>query len=104
MYWPSVQDDVSASASAVARGAAICVAPRLFGRPALLDMKDLRFDAPSGLLMQPISALLQPITDKLSRHVQNAAAIFNQSKLTSAVYDRKGMVEAEPHENSACTR
>ncbi|KAL8560702.1 hypothetical protein ACOMHN_064055 [Nucella lapillus] len=121
MYWPSVQDGVSSSvAASVAMGIAIYAAPRLYGRPALMDMKDLPRDynslsgsltQPLSALLQPItekfschvplSALLQPITDKLSRHVQTAAAAFSQSKPTSAAVNRRN---GEEHDNSACAR
>ncbi|XP_076459643.1 uncharacterized protein LOC143292875 isoform X2 [Babylonia areolata] len=101
MYWPSVQHEVS-STSPLAKGL-VYVAPRLFGRSVLLEMKDLRLDSTSGSLMQPLCALLQPVTDKLSRHVQTAAAAFSQSTQTSAVFRRAAKVDGK-HENSACTR
>ena len=61
------------------------ISPHLPYRPMSLELEDLQNESPSGSLMQPISAMIQPITDTLRRRLRTSTTPFYQSVLTSAL-------------------
>ena len=63
---------------------------RLLYRPMSLDLEDPQNECPSGSLMQPISAMIEPITDTLRRRLWTWTPPFDQSALTSAVRHAAG--------------
>ena len=63
---------------------------RLLYRPMSLDLEDPQNECPSGSLMQPFSAMIEPVTDTFRRRLWTWTPPFDQSALTSAVRHAAG--------------